>query len=793
MDQEILQEYEKVKDQVSEDEFLEKMESLKKDYEDVSFVKDIDVARMVVGTFIDETNEPISNDENHSMNKISKLETGAQNLTVIGRIMGISNVKEFTSRKGKEGKLCNLKIADDTGQVRVVLWTENIKLLKNLNEGDVVEVTKVEAKDGYRGLEIHLQPRSTIKILNSEDYPSFPEYEEPITLIKDITPNETVNLLGRIIRIPPIRKYNSNGKKGEVTSIEIQDKSGKISYTLWNKDVKLIEALELNEGDSIKILGAQARERNGEISLSHWDGRIVKGDFDVPEFEEVILKLGEAHEEKDVTILGIITKIQDTITFQRKDGNDGHVKSIEVADDTGSIRVTLWNDDTNLEFNKGDIVKIIGGNIEYDDYATSGYRVNTNWNTRFVIDPKGNEELISKLDDLKSKLGPLPIEQIQDIEDDGEEVDILGRIISLNDPKEFQRDDGTVGVVRSAEFADKTNMVRVSFWDDKARDSNLQLGKPFLLENARTKLAMYAVELNIGKTARVILLKEDETGDLPSFSQLEEKLYEKKKIDELDEDDRNIRIVARILDIQEAHEFQRSDGTHGIVRNVDLADETGSIKASLWDSKANLQEFDVGSAVKIENPRVSFREDRMELSVGNNTNLVSPSEEELDILPTFDELKDIVYKVKTIEDLEDDDINVRISGSLSDSYGDKLLLLRCPHCNNPLQINEDNEYVCDYCGEDVEEPKYLLMIPAKLSDDTGDVSITFFNKLVEELLGMTQSQIVNIVEDSDGTGALESKIEDLNGISLEVLADVNFDEYNESIRLNPKKILSKSL
>ena len=36
-------------------------------------------------------------------------------------------------------------------------------------------------------------------------------------------------------------------------------------------------------------------------------------------------------------------------------------------------------------------------------------------------------------------------------------------------------------------------------------------------------------------------------------------------------------------------------------------------------------------------------------------------------------------------------------------------------------------------------------------------------------------------------------LNDLNGISLEVLADVNFDEYNESIRLNPKKILSKSL
>ena len=72
---------------------------------------------------------------------------------------------------------------------------------------------------------------------------------------------------------------------------------------------------------------------------------------------------------------------------------------------------------------------------------------------------------------------------------------------------------------------------------------------------------------------------------------------------------------------------------------------------------------------------------------------------------------------------------------------------------NPLQINEDNEYVCDYCGEDVEEPKYLLMIPAKPVMTLGCFKLLSFNKLVEELLGMTQSQIVNIVEDSDGTGA----------------------------------------
>jgi replication factor A1 len=94
---------------------------MKKDYEDVSFMNDLDIARMIVGTFIDEKNEPISEKQEYAMDKIAKLESGAQNLSVIGRVMGISNPKNFKSRKGKAGKLCNMKLADDTGEIRVVL------------------------------------------------------------------------------------------------------------------------------------------------------------------------------------------------------------------------------------------------------------------------------------------------------------------------------------------------------------------------------------------------------------------------------------------------------------------------------------------------------------------------------------------------------------------------------------------------------------------------------------------------------------------------------------------------
>ena len=798
MDEEIFQdeaineEYEKIKEHLSKEEFLEKMNELNEEYKDTSFVKEIDMAKMISSPYSNEENETLSTKEEHAINKISKLEAGAQNLTITGKVMGISNIKKFTSRKGKEGKLCNMDFADDTGSIRVTLWTDNIKHLKKFTEGDVIEVTNMEARDGYNGLELQMQPRSQVKVLNADDYPEFPTYEEPITLIKDIIPNETINLMGRIIRLPEIRKYESNGKKGKVTSIDIQDESGKISYTLWNKDVSLIEDLELKVGDSIKILRAQARERNGELSLSHWGGKIVKGDFDVPEFEETILKIGEAQELNDVNVLGIITKIQDTITFQRKDGSEGYVKSIEITDDTGSIRVTLWNNDTKIEFTKGDIVKILGGNIEFDEYATSGYRLNTNWNTTFIIDPKCDEELVETLNEIKSKMKPLTIVEIQEFEEDGEEVDVIGRLISLNETREFQRDDSSVGLVKSGEIADATGSTRISLWDDKAK-TNLKVGEALQLENVRTRLGMQDVELNVGKTSRIIQLKDDEVEDLPSFTEIEEKLYETKKIDELDEDDTKIRVIARILDVQDTVEFQRTDGTPGKVRSIDLADETGSIKASLWDDKTKLEGFNIGDAIKIDNPKVTYREDREELSIGGNCDLIEPTNEEIELLPTFDELKETIYQLKTIDELEEEDINVRVNGSLTDIYSEKLVLKKCPHCRNNVELNEDDEYTCEYCGEEFEKPNYTLMLPSKFEDDTGDVSITFFGKLVEELLEMSEEEIISIVEDSEDLGPIEAKIDDLTTLTLDLIVDVSYDEYNENIRLNPKRILSKEL
>lgn len=792
MNKEIKQEYLKIQDKISQEEFLKRMEEMKKEYADVSFMNDIDLARMIVGQFITEKNTPIADKKENSMDKISKIEEGADKLSVKGTVMRISNPKKFTTRKGKEGKVANILLADETEEVRLVFWTENIKLLKKFKEGDIIQIHGAQAKEGFRGRkEIHLQPRSTVEVLDSKEYTSFPHYDEDIAPINSIKEDQEVNIIARIVRISRIRKFDRNGNEGKVASLEIQDETGRINYTLWNRDTDLIKDINLEEGDAVKILGAQSRSRNGEITLNHsWMGRIIKGDFEVPEIKEEILKIGDAHEKKDVTVVGLVTKIQDPITFERSDGSTGAVKSIEILDDTGKIRVTLWGDDTSLNINKGDIIKISGGNVEFDQYAAEGYRINTNWNSRIVINPEADEKFLELLKEYKKHLEPVKIGNISNMEVEGEEIDVVGRIVNINEAKEFQREDGTTGLVRSADLADETGMVRISFWDEKAH-SSLEIGEAIRIENARIKFGLYSIDLSVGKTSRIMEPEEDDLKDLPSLEELEDIIYTKKKIDDLEEEDRNLNIVARVIDLYDPREFQRQDGSPGMVRSIEIADDTGVIKASMWDDKAEIP-LNIGDAINIKNPRVIFRNDYLELSLGRNTQINPAKDKEIASLPTFKELEEMIYQPKLIEELDEDDRNVKISGELADTFGGKILSYRCPNCNNRLEAH-DQEYVCDFCGEETDNPRYLLMIPARLADDSGEIRVTFFGNQAEKLLKMSTQEVVDVIAKSADEGALEEKIEDLNGIALTLIGDANFDEFNEEIRLNPKKIVKIEL
>ncbi len=95
--------------------------------------------------------------------KIKNIIPNLKNVEVIGKIVEMSDIREF-ERNEKKGQVRSITIGDETGRIRVVFWNDMIKLTENLNEGDVIKVKQGFTKPNTFGIpEIHLSVRSTIE------------------------------------------------------------------------------------------------------------------------------------------------------------------------------------------------------------------------------------------------------------------------------------------------------------------------------------------------------------------------------------------------------------------------------------------------------------------------------------------------------------------------------------------------------------------------------------------------------------------------------------------------------
>ncbi|MCD7781177.1 MAG: OB-fold nucleic acid binding domain-containing protein [Methanosphaera sp.] len=780
----IKERYQEVKEKVEYKNFLNDANEIN-DENDDPFTTEKQVLDMVVEKYKDNRN--IQQTHTNQVQKISSLIEGNGNISIQGRLLSISNIKTFTTKKGREGKVANLTVEDSTGKIRVVMWTDNMKYINRIEEGNIVKINNLEVKKGYTGdLEVQMRNNSSIQVLPEEAEPDLPKYEEQITNLEDITDDGEYNIIVRITRISTLREIKKDDRTLQIITLDVMDKTGSMEFTLWNNDTKLVETLELKENDTVKIIKARAQNRYDQISLSNsWNGRIVKGDYDLPEYTTEVLKIGKATEEENVTVIGVITKIYDTIEFTKNDGSTGLVRSIEVADDTGSIRVTLWNKETEIQMDKNDIIKIEGANIEFDDYSGDSYRLNTGWNASIVMNPEIDDELREKLESIDTST-IMKIKDVLDVdEDEGREVDVVGRILSIEDIRSFQRVDATEGQVRSIDLADETGVVRTSLWDQKAEITQ-SLGDAIKIENARTRLGQGAMELSVGRSSRITTPTDDEIKDLPSYRELEENRYNDRTISQLELNETNVKLRGRITSLQDVTTFVRQDGREGRVRAVYFADETGEIQVSLWDDDTEKALQD-DAAVIIENPQINQQGEHLRLSIGNGSVIRQARSDEAEAIPSKHELELALYKEKMIEDIEEDDNNIRVSAVVEEIASERILYTMCPNCNKRISESEEG-YICDICGEKIDKPNYLLIIPLIMKDETGTIQVTFFRKQAEEILGITTQEAVENIELTGDESAMSGRLEDLVGHEIKFIADSTYNEYDEDIRLNVRKI-----
>ena len=93
--------------------------------------------------------------------KIDEIMEGQKKVNTFGKVARLFPVNEY-ERNGKKEKVVNFILADETDNIKTVLWDSNhVKLIedKKIEEGDFVEISNARLRDG----ELHLSSFSDIK------------------------------------------------------------------------------------------------------------------------------------------------------------------------------------------------------------------------------------------------------------------------------------------------------------------------------------------------------------------------------------------------------------------------------------------------------------------------------------------------------------------------------------------------------------------------------------------------------------------------------------------------------
>ncbi len=96
--------------------------------------------------------------------KINELLPGMRKVSLVGKIINVFPVREF-EKNGKKGKVVNMVIADETSNIKLVLWdTNHISLIETgkIGIGGVIEISNASMREN----EIHLGSFSEFRLSN---------------------------------------------------------------------------------------------------------------------------------------------------------------------------------------------------------------------------------------------------------------------------------------------------------------------------------------------------------------------------------------------------------------------------------------------------------------------------------------------------------------------------------------------------------------------------------------------------------------------------------------------------
>ena len=330
-------------------------------------------------------------------------------------------------------------------------------------------------------------------------------------------------------------------------------------YEALDTDVSLEEFREAVE-DKVEQMGGLADEETAAKLIAHeLKDEEVNGIADIePGMDEV-------------KFLGKVVSIGDLRTFERDedDAGDGRVVNLEVADETGRIRISMWDKlavsavgdpeaETHGEIEVGDVLRIAGRPKE----GYNGVEVSVN-----KAEPDEDAELDVETQELY---------RVEDLSMGLSDVTLNGTILDVGTVRTFDRDDGSEGRVSNLSVGDPTGRVRVTLWDEQAPlVSEFTDGQSVGIVDGYIKERDGSLELHVGSRGAVEPIDE-EIEYVPETTDIERV-----------EIGQTVDIAGGVIETDSKRTFDRDDGSEGQVRNIRLRDETDDMRVALWGEAAD--------------------------------------------------------------------------------------------------------------------------------------------------------------------------------------------------------------
>ncbi len=320
--------------------------------------------------------------KDEEVNGIADIEPGMDEVKFLGKVVSIGELRTF-ERDGEDeedGRVVNLEVADETGQIRVSMWDRQAVSAVGdpetdqpgeLDVGDVLRIAG-RPKEGYNGVEV-----SVDKAEPDEEAEVDVDLQDSYR-VEDLSLGlSDVNLRGQILDVGSVRTFDrDDGSEGQVSNLSVGDPTGRIRVTLWDDKAPLVE--EFTDDDCVEIVDGYVKERDGSLELHVGSRGAVETIDEAVEYVPETTDIESVEIGQTVDIAGGVIETDSKRTFDRDDGSEGQVRNVRLRDETGDIRVALWGEKADKEIELADRVLVTDAEIQdgYQDEleASAGWQ-----------------------------------------------------------------------------------------------------------------------------------------------------------------------------------------------------------------------------------------------------------------------------------------------------------------------------------------------------------------------------------------------------------------------------------